>query len=190
MSIDEAFTKLPTLSSNRLSLREVQDTDAEEFFKIKSNRELTERYGGRTHSSIEETLQWIERIREGYKNRESLFWCVTLKQQDAAIGSCLFWHIDESSKCAELGYELHPDFWQKGIMAEAVATILQCGFRELGFNRVEACPFAGNIPSNKLLLRLGFVQEGNLRQRCLVNDRFEDQLYFGLLREEWAKLQA
>ncbi|MBV8584936.1 MAG: GNAT family N-acetyltransferase, partial [Verrucomicrobia bacterium] len=94
MSIDEAFTKLPTLSSNRLSLREVQDTDAEEFFKIKSNRDLTERYGGRTHTSIEDTLQWIERIREGYKNRESLFWCVTLKQQDAAIGSCLFWHID------------------------------------------------------------------------------------------------
>jgi [ribosomal protein S5]-alanine N-acetyltransferase len=190
MSVDAAFTKLPILSTNRLSLRGIRDADAEELFKIKSNRELTEGYGGRTHSSIEDTLRWIERVRAGYKNRESLFWCVTLKPQDAAIGSCLFWHLDDSFKCAELGYELHPDFWQKGIMAEAVAAILQYGFGELGFNRVEACPFAANIASNKLLIRLGFVQEGNLRQRCFVNDRFEDQLYFGLLREEWAKLQA
>jgi [ribosomal protein S5]-alanine N-acetyltransferase len=190
MSLDAAFTELPILSTNRLSLREIRDTDAEELFKIKSNREHTQRYGGRTHTSLEDTLRWIESIREGYRNRDSLFWCVTLKQQDAAIGSCLFWHLDEDSKCAELGYELHPDFWQKGIMAEAVAAILQCGFGELGFNRVEACPFANNTASNKLLLRLGFVQEGNLRQRCFVNGRFEDQLYFGLLRGEWAKLQA
>jgi RimJ/RimL family protein N-acetyltransferase len=98
--------------------------------------------------------------------------------------------LTDSFKCAEPGYELHPDFWQKGIMVEAVSAILQCGFGELGFNRVEACPFAVNVASQKLLLKVGFVHEGNLRQRCFINGQFEDQLYFGLLREEWAKLRT
>jgi ribosomal-protein-alanine N-acetyltransferase len=122
MSLDAAFTKFPILSTTRLSLREIRETDAKELFKIKSNRELTQGYGGMTHSSIEHTLRWITQIQEGYKNREGLFWCITLNHQDDAIGSCMFWHFDESFKCEELGYELNPDFCQIGLV------ILQYGF--------------------------------------------------------------
>ncbi len=72
-------------------------------------------------------------------------------------------------------------------MAEAISTILSYGFTELGLHRIEGTPFAGNMPSRNLLLKLGFTYEGNLRQRHFFRDHFEDQLYFGLLREEWMK---
>ncbi len=70
-------------------------------------------------------------------------------------------------------------------MIEAVSAILTWGFNELKLQRIEACPLAKNIPSKSLLLKLGFSYEGNLRQRVDFCDRFEDQLYFGLLKDEW-----
>ena len=72
-------------------------------------------------------------------------------------------------------------------MTEAISTILTYGFTELGLHRIEAIPLGGNTASKSLLLKLGFKYEGNLRQRHFFREHFEDQLYFGLLREEWLK---
>jgi RimJ/RimL family protein N-acetyltransferase len=72
-------------------------------------------------------------------------------------------------------------------MAEAVSAIIAYGFSELGLHRIEANPLAGNIASVNLLLKLGFTNEGNLRQRVFFRDRFKDQLHFGLLKDEWIK---
>jgi [ribosomal protein S5]-alanine N-acetyltransferase len=70
-------------------------------------------------------------------------------------------------------------------MSEGVPPILGYGFRELRLRRIEACPFADNAASNRLLPRLGFKYEGNLRQRYLFKGRYADQLWYGLLKEEW-----
>jgi RimJ/RimL family protein N-acetyltransferase len=59
------------------------------------------------------------------------------------------------------------------------------GFIELGLHRIEACPLVDNEHSRRLLLRLGFGLEGNLRQRVLFRGVFHDQLYYGLLRDDW-----
>lgn len=45
-------------------------------------------------------------------------------------------------------------------------------------------PLASNTASQGLLRRLGFSHEGTLRQRILFRGRFEDQLYYGMLRDE------
>jgi len=72
-------------------------------------------------------------------------------------------------------------------MVEAVSAVLIWGFNELKLHRVEANPLAKNIPSRSLLLKLGFTYEGNLRERIYFRGHFEDQLYFGLLKEIWQK---
>ena len=61
-------------------------------------------------------------------------------------------------------------------MVEAISAVVAWGFNELGLHRIEANPFAGNIPSRSLLLKLGFSYEGNLRERVYFRDHFEDQL--------------
>ncbi|MGZ3715222.1 MAG: GNAT family N-acetyltransferase [Ktedonobacterales bacterium] len=45
--------------------------------------------------------------------------------------------------------------------------------------------YIANEQSKGLLLKLGFIYEGNVRQRYYLQGRFEDEHYFGLLREEW-----
>jgi [ribosomal protein S5]-alanine N-acetyltransferase len=84
----------------------------------------------------------------------------------------------------KIGYDLSSAHWGRGFMSEGVPPILGYGFSKLGLHRIKACPF-DNVASNRLLLRLGFKYEGNLRQRYSFRDRYADQLWYGLLEEEW-----
>jgi len=187
MTLDTAFANFPSLITNRLSLRQIQPTDAEAFFTIKSDLEVTRCYGQEPHQSIDDTRAWIQRIQALYDRREDLFWCLTLKGEGTVVGACTFWNFGPGFHCAEIGYELHRAYWRQGIMTEAISAVLTYGFTELGLHRIEANPLAGNTASKKLLLKLGFTCEGNLRQRHFFRGHFEDQLYFGLLKEEWLK---
>ncbi len=72
-------------------------------------------------------------------------------------------------------------------MFEAMSAILSYGFDFLEVHRVEAIIDMANEQSKGLLLKLGFTYEGNLRQRYLFRNRFEDEHYFGLLKDEWPR---
>ncbi len=186
MTIDDAFARLPDLATPRLRLRQVRPADAEALFAIKSDPAVTAPYGQEPHGALRDTQAWIERVTRGYAQREALFWCLCRGAADTAIGSVTFWNPGPGWLCAELGYELSRAYWGQGLMGEAVAAVLAYGFTGLGLRRVEACPLARNTASLNLLRKLGFAYEGNLRQRVPFRGEFHDQLYFGLLSEEWA----
>jgi [ribosomal protein S5]-alanine N-acetyltransferase len=190
MSLDVAFSSFPTLSTDRFHLRRTQLSDAEAFFQIKSDPEVTSWYGREPHRSLQDTETWIQALQDNYAGREGIQWAITFKTRDFPIGSCNFWHLDPESHCAEIGYELNRTAWRQGIMAEVLPTVISYGFKELELNRIEANPLASNSRSNNVLLKLGFTDEGTLRQRIFFRGVYEDQMYFGLLRKEWVKATA
>jgi [ribosomal protein S5]-alanine N-acetyltransferase len=185
MSLGDAFRRFPTLTTERLRLRELRLTDTEAVYAIKSDAEVTRRYGEEPHRSVEETRGWVEKRLVDYERRDAIVWAFARREDDTVIGSCCFWHFDPTFRTAEIGYELCRSEWGRGIGAEGVSAAVRYGFEEMDLHRIEACPLVFNEPSRQLLLRLGFVLEGTLRERCLVRGRFEDQLYLGLLRDEW-----
>ena len=190
MTIDMAFRHFPAFNTSRLSLRQLKPDDAEAFYAMKSDIQVTEQYGQEPHRTLDDTRAWLRRLQTSYEERQSLYWCITFQDSDTVLGSCTFWNFDAGFQCAELGYELHPDYWRQGIMSEALSELIDFGFYELGFNRIEACPFDANTASRRLLQKLGFTYEGNLRQRVHFRGAFLDQLYFGLLREDWLKAKS
>ena len=185
MTIDAAFTHFPSLTTTRLLLRNILPGDAEALFAILSDEEAMEFYGHEPHQSLDDTRELIRQIQARYAQQEALRWGITLPGEDRLIGSCSLFHFDAGFHRAETGYELNRAFWGKGIMTEAMSVILTFGFRELGLHRVEAIIDIANERSKSLLLKLGFTYEGNLRQRFPFRDHFEDEHYFGLLKDEW-----
>ena len=133
MTIEAAFIKAPTLTTNRLQLRPIRPTDAEAFFAIKSNVEVTRGYGQEPHESIEETREWFSELQMYYAMHKALFWVFTLKDEERVIGSCTLWNFSPDYRCAEIGYELHQKFWRQGVMTEAAEAILDYGFGGAGF---------------------------------------------------------
>ena len=185
MTIDTAFTHFPSLNTDRLHLRQIQPGDAEALFAILSDEEAMQFYGHEPHRSLDDSHELIRQIQANYANLVAFRWGITLHGEDRLIGSCSFHQFDAGFLRAAAGYELNRTYWGKGIMTEAMSAILNYGFTELRLHRIEAIIDIANERSKSLLLKLGFMYEGNLRQRYPFRDRFEDEHYFGLLRDEW-----
>jgi ribosomal-protein-alanine N-acetyltransferase len=86
---------------------------------------------------------------------------------------------------AEIGYDLSPDCWGQGYMTEALRAVISHGFERMGLNRIDALVYIHNDRSTQLLQRLGFRQEGLLRDYFCLNGIFFDHYLFALLRREW-----
>jgi RimJ/RimL family protein N-acetyltransferase len=185
MPVDAAFASFPVVSTDRFHPRQIRSGDAEAFFRLKSDLEVTSSYGQEPHQSLQETQAWVQCLQGAYARREAIVWAITFKGQDLPIGSCTYWHFDAGFHCGEIDYELNRAYWGQGIVSEVLPTVISYGFKELGLNRIEANPFGRNARSSKILLKLGFAHEGTLRQRHFFRGCYEDQLYFGLLKEEW-----
>lgn len=175
-----------TLTTGRLRVRPLEVTDAEALFTIKSDPSVTRCYGQEPHPSIDRTREWVARSIGGQERGAVLYWTLELREDRKVIGACCLWNFNDSRTCAEIGYELHPGFWGRGIMTEALIAIVDHAFDDLGLHRIEANPLASNSASIGILLKLGFRREGVLRQRQLVDGRFVDQWYLGLLKGERA----
>lgn len=70
-------------------------------------------------------------------------------------------------------------------MGEALQALVNLGFQELNLNHIEADIDPRNAPSRRCLERLGFKQEGYLRERWIVNDEACDSALYGLILSDW-----
>lgn len=184
MTLDEAFRKLAVFDTRRFRVRPLKASDAKGLFSVKGDPEVTRMYGMDPHRSLARTRKWVRDRLSDYRKRNGMIWTIVPKKRAAAIGSVVFWNFDETFHTAELGYELGRSHWGRRVMSEALPPVIAYGFGVIGLNRIEACPFADNEASNRLLKRLGFQYEGTLRQRIFYEGRYTDQLYYGLLRSE------
>lgn len=92
---------------------------------------------------------------------------------------------------AELGYAMRKEEYKnKGYMREAAPAIVEYGFEKMNLNRIEAFIATYNMPSQKVVQRLGFVQEGLLREHYFANDQNEDSLLFGLLKKDYKSSES
>jgi RimJ/RimL family protein N-acetyltransferase len=161
--------------------------DAEAMHAFKSDPAATRLFGQDPQTDIERTRSWVRTGLDMQRDGTSMTWAITLRDSGKVIGECCLWNIDKDSNHAELGYELLRSYWRQGLMNEALTAILDHGFNEMKLNRIEANPLSINLASQKVLVRLGFVQEGVLRKRHLYDGEWHDEIWFGLLRREWAE---
>lgn len=85
---------------------------------------------------------------------------------------------------AELGYYVAEEYWNRGIMTEAVKQICEYVFSKSDILRIYAEPFAYNIASCRVLEKAGFQYEGTLRSNAVKNGEVIDMKMYTLLRTE------
>ena len=84
-----------------------------------------------------------------------------------------------------IGYWLSEDFQGRGIMTDSVHALVSYCFKHLNLNRIVIRCAVANTKSRMIPLRLGFKEEGVLRQSEWLYDHFVDLVVYSLLREEW-----
>lgn len=159
------FTNLTT---ERLLLRELRLTDANEIFLLRSNKEVNELIDRVTATSIDEAHQFINMIISNQLNNKSVMWVITLKDEPKLIGTIVYWNIVKEKDQAEIGYEMLPQYHGKGIMQEALLKVIDFGFKTLGLKTIVAEPKSNNQPSVKLLEKCGFLKTDETEYGYLI----------------------
>ena len=155
------FNPFPVLKTERLTLRQLLSSDANEVFALRSNDKVNKYLGRQRSESIDGAKTFIETITKNVQRNDSIYWVITLTGLDKLIGTiCLFNFSDDNLK-AEIGYELLPDFRGKGIMQEATLKVIDFGFRRIGLRSIEAYTHTENRKSTRLLEKFNFKKNGD-----------------------------
>jgi RimJ/RimL family protein N-acetyltransferase len=85
----------------------------------------------------------------------------------------------------EIGYWLHKDFINQGLVTESTAALVKVAFEILHIHRVEIHCDPGNFASASIPRKLGFTHEGTLRAKTRFLDRWSDSMIWGLLDREY-----
>jgi ribosomal-protein-serine acetyltransferase len=102
------------------------------------------------------------------------------------IGVAGFHAVSWERRSTSIGYWLASDRQGRGIMTDAVRVLLDHTFGDWELNRVEIRAAVENTRSRAIPERLGFSEEGTLRQVELVRGRFLDHVVYSLLAADWA----
>lgn len=177
--------EFPILETERLFLKKVEESDAEQFFDILSRDEVTIYYGMDSLVHPEEAVEMIRAFHTRFTMKHGMRWAIHFKETNEFIGTIGLNNLNLYSKKAEIGYELHPDYWRRQLMQEAIRSVLSYAFAELGLYRIGAVTFPENSSSNRLLEKLGFTLEGRLRGYLYQRKQSHDAFIFSLLSTEW-----
>lgn len=169
----------------RTYLRLPEESDADELYAvIAANRDHLSRWmPWAIHQTLEGTLDFIRLSRRQFAENRGLTALVV--EGDRIIGTLGLNDINAENSSAFIGYWIAQQSQGRGTMTRAVRGLIEHAFARLKLNRIEIHAGVENKRSRAIPERLGFKQEGVLREAERVGDRFVDHVVYGLLASEW-----
>lgn len=175
------FTPFPTIETDRLLLRRITNDDVAEIFELRSNPETMKYIPRPLVKTNEEALEHIAMIEDKIETNIGINWAITLKGDPKLLGIIGYYRVQPENYRAEIGYMLLPDFHGKGIIPEAVNTLIDYGFDHLNLHSIEAVIDPENLASEKVLQKCGFVKEAHFKESDFYEGRFLDKVIYSLL---------
>lgn len=171
-----------------LSLKLVELRDAERIFELTDN--------SREHlkvwlpwldftTELKDTQDFIKSASGNFIEGKSLNAAILFNGE--MVGVAGFNTINPANKTAYIGYWLGKDYQGHGIMTRTAKALTDYALNELKLNKVEIRAAEGNIKSRSIPERLGYVQEGIIRQAEWLYDHYVDHVVYGMLADEWNK---
>lgn len=169
-----------------VTLKLIEIRDAEEVFELtnRSRAHLKEWLPWLDHiQKKEDTTKFIKSSLQGFSENRSLTTVILYNEQVAGIAG--YNSIDHSNQTAYIGYWLGEEFQGNGIMTRVANALTAHAFEVLALNKVDIRAAVENQKSRSIPERLGYVQEGTIRQAEWLYDHYVDHVVYGMLAAEW-----
>lgn len=176
---------IPRLTGERVSLRPYRDDDADALFALYGDPEVTRWWSHEPWTDKQQVVAYFERMLRDRESSEFYPWAITSNANDGLIGTVALYDIDHTHRRGMIGYSLSPSAQGHGYAHEALRLMIGFAWTSLDLHRLEADTDPENIPSRRLLEKLGFAIEGTMRKRWFVHGAWHDTSWYGLLREEF-----
>lgn len=175
MLVQTLYGPFPVIELNDIILRELDDSDADNYFNYMSKPEMSSfvtaaNLPSDNAKALEEVRYWASL----FKNKRSIYWAIALKENNQLIGTAGFNIISFNHLRAEISYDLDPAFWGKGMMLKSIKAILKFADYSLALNRIQATVITTNQRSINVLERCGFSKEGLLKKYEIVDGEYKD----------------
>lgn len=182
MSNVDNIQRFPNLETPRLFLREQSLADVEALYAILSDPDNV-RFYDTLFTDVEQVRRFIERNHARFRHHEGIRWGIILKTTHSFIGSCGYiWNREH--RYATVSYVLDKQYWGRGLMPEALRSMIGFAFKLHPLHRVEAEVVSPNTASMRVLQKLGFREEGIRRERYFIDGNYYDEKLFSLLRSD------
>ena len=147
------------LETDRLILRELRLSDAEDFFAMDSNPNVHKYLWNKPVQKIEETIEVIEFVKKQYIDNGIGRFAMISKKTNEFIGwAGLKFNAEEVNNKVnfyDIGYRLDEKFWGKGYASEATFAWLNYAFETMKIQTMEAAAQTENVASNRILQKIG-----------------------------------
>lgn len=178
-----------TLKTDRLTLNALTEKDTEALFQHFSDPDVVKYYDLSAFTELAQAEKLIALFNKRFEEELGIRWAIRLQENNQFIGTCGFNSWKPAMKSAVIGYDISKPYWGNGYVTEALRAVLNFAF--LGglpcgeLNRIQGDTVPGNDASETVLRKLGFKEEGLLRQSGYWKGEFHDLKCFGLIREEF-----
>lgn len=184
--IQKVFKNLPSLETKRLKLRVFEKKDAHDLYEYCKCDEVTKYLPFNTYTSIDDAYLRIEDLEKNYMElNRPITWAIEYKENGKVIGSIDFVKWYNEHKTGEIGYVLNKDYWNMGIMTEALKEVIKFGFDKMGLNRIEIYCDERNVASYKVMEKNNLKYEGTFRERSYIKGEFVNIKCYSILKKEY-----
>ena len=176
---------LPTLRTERLTLRKLRMDDAPAIFDYCSDPTIGKHTAWPPHATLADSEAYLAMALKLYEGGNEALWGVVLEEEGRVVGTCGLYDIDLRHGTAALGYVLALRLRGRGIMPEAMRAVLGWGFGPLGLARIQGVCRVDNDPSTRVMAKLGLQPEGVMRSCRVVKGRRIDMKIHAILADEF-----
>lgn len=189
MNLQAVFEQFPILTSEKLVLKKIEAHHIDEVFEIYDNDTVFAYCGILPKHNKETVKNMIGHFERDYNKKSRVKWGIFVNAEpDRLLGIAEVFDFNQKVNGVTIGYFLSESHWGKGIATETVKILLDYLFAEVNVNRIQAEVMPGNVPSKKVLMKNGFIQEGTLRQATLWTGKgVIDIEIYGILKEDYVK---
>ncbi len=178
------FNPFPVLETKRLVLRRPVMADVDEMFIYRSDKMLMQYIPHRLATQKQQVVEMLRFINNLIDKNEGINWAITLKGNDIIIGMVGYVHFFTDDYRAEIGYMLHTPYHGKGIIHEAMKAAMDYGFNVLKLHSIEAIVNCENVPSKKVLERIGFSKDAFFKDYLFHDGKFIDANVYSFVKSE------
>ncbi len=174
------------LNGTKVLLRPVKRSDISLFLKWYNDPEVIQYISVYLPMTEIAEEDWIKELATTRAKSDVVFVIEAIDSNlTKPIGNCGLHRIDHREQVAGFGIAIgEKDYWGKGYGTEAAQLLIEYGFKSLNLHRISSSALAFNDRSIRMHKKIGFREEGCLRQRRFKNGFFCDEILFGLLKED------
>jgi RimJ/RimL family protein N-acetyltransferase len=166
------------LQTPRLILRSFGVGDVDVMTRLFANPGFM-RFSLGVYTERKQTVAFIEKVMGWDRANMPSQFAVVPRGEDTVIGYCGFHHHPEVPGEVEIGYRLHPHYWNRGLITEAARAVRDHGFADLKLPRVISLVHPDNAPSRRVAAKNGMKVEKEITFRGFPS------LVYAITREQW-----